>query len=120
MAVKIRLARIGKKHVPFFRIVAIDSRKKRDGAFIQDLGTYDALNSNVVRLDEEGITDWVSKGAIPTDSVQRIRKQYRKQQSQAAKTEATVEKKAAPKPKAEKKAEPKAVKKAEEPQESAE
>ena len=47
MAVKIRLSRIGKKNAPFSRIVAIDSRKKRDGAFLEDLGTYDMLKSKV-------------------------------------------------------------------------
>lgn len=81
MAVKIRLARIGKKHVPFFRVVALDSRKKRDGAFLQDLGTYDALNSTIVRFDEAGINDWVAKGAIVADSVKRLQKVHKKQQA---------------------------------------
>jgi small subunit ribosomal protein S16 len=48
MAVKLRLTRIGKKKAPFYRIVAIDSRKKRDGAFLENLGTYDALKGNLV------------------------------------------------------------------------
>jgi len=81
MAVKIRLARIGKKHVPFFRVVAIDSRKKRDGAFLEDLGTYDALNSTIVRFNDEGINGWASKGAIVADSVKRLQKVYKKQQA---------------------------------------
>jgi small subunit ribosomal protein S16 len=81
MAVKIRLARIGKKHVPFFRVVALDSRKKRDGAFLEDLGTYDALNSAIVRFDAEGINSWVSKGAIVADSVKRLQKIHKKQQA---------------------------------------
>lgn len=81
MAVKIRLARIGKKHVPFFRVVAIDSRKKRDGAFLQDLGTYDALKSTIVRFDEEGIQGWLAKGAIVADSVKRLQKLHKKQQA---------------------------------------
>ena len=81
MAVKIRLARIGKKHVPFFRVVALDSRKKRDGAFLQDLGTYDALNSTIVRFDAEGINSWVAKGAIVADSVKRLQKVHKKQQA---------------------------------------
>jgi small subunit ribosomal protein S16 len=81
MAVKIRLARIGKKHVPFFRVVAIDSRKKRDGAFLQDLGTYDALKSAIVRFDEEGVNSWIAKGAVIADSVKRLQKLHKKQQA---------------------------------------
>lgn len=81
MAVKIRLARIGKKHVPFFRVVAIDSRKKRDGAFLEDLGTYDALKSTIVRFDDEGVNGWVSKGAVVADSVKRLQKLHKKQQA---------------------------------------
>jgi small subunit ribosomal protein S16 len=80
MAVKIRLARLGKKHVPFFRVVAIDSRKKRDGAFLEDLGTYDALNSTLVRFDAEGINSWIAKGAVVVDSVKRLQKLHKKQQ----------------------------------------
>ena len=81
MAVKIRLARLGKKHVPFFRVVAIDSRKKRDGAFLQDLGTYDALNSTLVRFDAQGIENWAAKGAVVVDSVKRLQKLHKKQQA---------------------------------------
>lgn len=81
MAVKIRLARLGKKHVPFFRVVAIDSRKKRDGAFLEDLGTYDALNSTLVRFDAEGINSWVAKGAVVVDSVKRLQRLHKKQQA---------------------------------------
>jgi small subunit ribosomal protein S16 len=81
MAVKIRLARIGKKHVPFYRVVAIDSRKKRDGAFLQDLGTYDAINSSLVRFDAEGIKSWEAKGAVVVDSVKRLQKLHKQQQA---------------------------------------
>ena len=47
MAVKIRLSQIGKKNAPFYRIVAIDSRKKRDGKFLEDLGTYNPLTGRI-------------------------------------------------------------------------
>ena len=47
MAVKIRFSRIGKKGIPFYRLIAVDSRKKRDGAFLEDLGTYDAVNEKL-------------------------------------------------------------------------
>jgi small subunit ribosomal protein S16 len=78
MSVKIRLSRIGKKKVPFYRIVAIDSRKKRDGKFLQDLGTYDALNSRLVRFDQEGINKWLAVGAQPTETAFKIIKLYKR------------------------------------------
>jgi small subunit ribosomal protein S16 len=86
MAVKIRLSRKGKKNAPFSRIVAVDSRKKRDGAFLEDLGTYDMLESKVVRILPERIEDWVSKGAIVTDAVKRICKTHQKATAPAAVT----------------------------------
>jgi small subunit ribosomal protein S16 len=77
--VKIRLSRIGKKHVPFYRIVAVDSREKRDGACLENLGTFDALNVKIVQFHEERIKDWVAKGAVMTDTVKKIYKMYKKQ-----------------------------------------
>ena len=79
MAVKIRLSRVGKKSAPFFRIVAIDSRKKRDGAVLETLGTYDVLKGSFVQFHEERIQDWVSKGAIMTDSVKKLQRTYKQQ-----------------------------------------
>ncbi len=78
MSVKIRLARLGKKNAPFFRIVAIDSRKKRDGKFIEDLGTYNPLTGQLVKFHEERINDWISKGAIPSPTVRRLHKEHKK------------------------------------------
>ncbi len=74
MAVKIRLARLGKKNLPVYRIVAIDSRKKRDGAYLENLGTYDPIKGVLVQFHPERINDWVSKGAIVTDAVKKIQK----------------------------------------------
>jgi small subunit ribosomal protein S16 len=79
MAVKIRLARVGKKNVPFYRIVAIDSRSKRDGAFLEDLGTYDPLKGKLIQFHQERLNEWVSKGAIVVDSVKKLQRLYRKQ-----------------------------------------
>ena len=62
--VKIRLSRTGKKHTPFYRIVAVDSREKRDGACLENLGSYDALNSKIIQFHEERLNDWVAKGAV--------------------------------------------------------
>jgi small subunit ribosomal protein S16 len=77
--VKIRLSRIGKKQNPFYRIVAVDSREKRDGACLENLGTYDALNSKILQFHEERVNDWLSKGAVMTDTVKKICKMYKKQ-----------------------------------------
>lgn len=78
MAVKIRLSRIGKKHVPFFRVVAVDERKKRDGAFLANIGTYDALNGKIVVFHEDKYKEWLGKGAQPSDSAKRIYKLFKK------------------------------------------
>ncbi len=78
MAVHIRLSRIGKKNAPFFRIVAVDSRKKRDGAELANIGTYDVLRSSIVCFDEPLYNEWVTKGAKPTDSAKKIHKQYKR------------------------------------------
>lgn len=78
MAVKIRLSRIGKKKVPFFRVIAIDERKKRDGAFLENIGTYDVLNGQVVIFNEERYNDWISKGAVPTDSAKKVYRLFKK------------------------------------------
>lgn len=79
MAVRIRLSRIGKKHAPFFRLVAIDSRKKRDGEVLANIGTYDVLNRRVVQFHEELYNDWLSKGALPTDSARKLHRLYKKE-----------------------------------------
>lgn len=78
MAVKLRLSRIGKKNDPMYRIVAIDSKKKRDGAYIENLGTYNPKNKELVQFHEERVKDWVAKGAVVTDVVKRLHKEYRK------------------------------------------
>ncbi len=81
MPVKIRLARIGKKHVPFYRLVAVDAREKRDGEYLANLGTYDAIKGGIIQFDEAGYHDWVAKGAIPTDAAKKLFKKYKKAHS---------------------------------------
>ncbi len=70
MAVKIRLARRGRKNRPFYSIVACDSRMARDGRFIEKLGTYNPLlakdDEKRVTLNEERIQYWLGQGAQPT------------------------------------------------------
>ncbi|MBR1413950.1 MAG: 30S ribosomal protein S16 [Bacilli bacterium] len=73
MAVKLRLKRMGAKQKPFYRIVAADSRVKRDGKFIENLGTYDVTkNPAVITVKEDRILYWLGTGAIPTDTVRSI------------------------------------------------
>jgi small subunit ribosomal protein S16 len=75
MATKIRLARVGSKKNPIYRVVVADSRSPRDGKFIEIVGRYDPQTQpSTIELKEEKIRDWISKGAQPTDSVRRLLK----------------------------------------------
>jgi small subunit ribosomal protein S16 len=108
MAVKIRFARIGKKHAPIYRIVAIDSRRKREGMFLENLGTYNPKTKQIVQMHDDRIEHWISVGAIPTDAVARLITVRRKQQPKdAVSSEAKAEKKAPAKKTAVKKTESK-------------
>ena len=73
MAVKIRLKRIGAKKNPFYRVVVSDSRKARDGRFIEELGYYDPLsNEKTFKIDNERALYWLSTGAQPTSIVDKL------------------------------------------------
>ena len=73
MAVKIRLRRMGQKKAPFYRVVVADSRSPRDGRFIEEIGYYNPLTEPVeVKINEEKATEWLKKGAQPTDVVKRL------------------------------------------------
>ena len=78
MAVRIRLARIGKKKAPIYRIVAVDGRSKRDGAFLENLGTYNPLSGELVQFHAEKIEAWISKGAQPSETVSKLQRQYKR------------------------------------------
>lgn len=70
MAVRIRMKMMGRKHRPFFRIVAIDSRQPRDGRVLEELGTYDPMmknKDNRVILKPDRIRYWQSKGALASE-----------------------------------------------------
>ncbi len=73
MPVRIRLSRGGAKKRPFYRIVVADSRRARDGKFIDQLGTYNPMlpkdSSDRVKIDVEKAKDWMAKGAQPSDRV---------------------------------------------------
>ena len=73
MPVKIRLQRHGKKGKPFYWIVAADSRSKRDGKFLEKLGTYNPnTNPASINLDVDGSVKWLHNGAQPTDTARAI------------------------------------------------
>ena len=73
MAVRIRLQRHGKKGKPFYWIVAADSRSKRDGKFLEKLGTYNPnINPPSVTLDINATVSWIQKGAQPSDTARNI------------------------------------------------
>ena len=71
--VKLRLKRMGAKKAPFYRIVAADSRDRRDGREIEVVGTYDPkTNPATIVINEEKALKWLSNGAVPTDTVRDI------------------------------------------------
>ncbi len=75
MAVKMRLARIGSKKNPIYRVVVADARAPRDGRFIEIVGRYNPqTDPSTIELDEGKVKDWLAKGAQPTDAVARLLK----------------------------------------------
>lgn len=81
----IRLTRGGAKKRPFYHVVVADSRKPRDGRFIEQLGFYDPINPNEsdsLKLDLERVNYWVSNGAQPSERVSHLIKTFSKLQQQ--------------------------------------
>ena len=75
MAVRIRLARMGAKKKPFYRLVAADSEAPRDGRFLEILGFYDPMKEPAhIEIDKEKVKHWLGKGAGVSDSVKAILK----------------------------------------------
>jgi len=73
--VKIRLTRKGAKKKPFYRVIVADSRKRRDGPFIEIIGTYDPMkNPSEVKIDTERAKYWIDCGAQPTSVVKNLLK----------------------------------------------
>lgn len=73
MAVKLRLTRMGKKKQPMYRVVATDSHTKRDGEYIELIGTYNPLTKPAtVKINEEVALKWLNNGAIPSDTVRNL------------------------------------------------
>lgn len=116
MPVKIRLMRIGAKKRPFYRIVAVDERKKRSGEYLDLLGTYNPLtNPKEIILKQDKIDEWIKKGAVLSDGYLRMTKQApqkpprapKKPAGNASQSDAGGEKKEEPKAEAPAKEEPK-------------
>jgi small subunit ribosomal protein S16 len=83
---------LGRKHRPYFRIVAIDSRQPRDGRVLEELGSYDPMVKNTddrVRLKPDRVKHWISVGALPTEKVAVLLKKYLAKAEQAAAEAAT-------------------------------
>ncbi len=77
MSVKIRLSRVGRKNLALWRVAVFDSRTRRDGRYLENLGTYDPAISkpeHKVKIDKERYEHWIKNGALPTESVARILK----------------------------------------------
>ena len=72
MAVKLRLTRMGAKKRPTYRIVATDSRRSRDGQYLELIGTYNPIGESSVKINEEIALKWLNNGAIPTDTVRSL------------------------------------------------
>lgn len=78
MAVRLRLARMGRKNHPFYRIVAADQRAPRNGRFIERLGFYDPMQEPVdIKVDLERVDYWLGEGAQPSDTVADLIKKAR-------------------------------------------
>ena len=70
---RIRLRRVGKRRHPYYRVVVADQRAKRDGRFVETLGSYDPhADPPLAKLDEERAREWLSKGAQPSEAAEKI------------------------------------------------
>jgi small subunit ribosomal protein S16 len=75
MSVRIRLARVGSKKNPIYRVVVADQRSPRDGRFIEIVGRYNPqTDPSTIEFDEAKVKDWLGKGAQPSDAVSRLLK----------------------------------------------
>lgn len=86
MAVRIRMKMLGRKHRPFYRIVAIDSRQPRNGRELEELGTYDPMVQNTegrVSLKPDRVKYWLGVGAKPSERVETLLKKFMKKAEEA-------------------------------------
>lgn len=89
MALKIRLTKVGSVHQPLYRVVVAEARSRRDGAAVENLGTYTPRSKgSPINIDLDRVDYWLSKGAKPTDTMNAMIKKARR--SAGAKTEAAT------------------------------
>jgi len=106
VAVRIRLKRLGRRHRPFYRICAMESRVPRDGKVLEELGTYDPMISDIdarVVMNNERVSHWLSVGALPTGKVAVLIRKYgpngtRCEENQQAREKAMMAKPVPPTP----------------------
>lgn len=72
MSVKIRLTKTGKKHQISYRVIATDTRTKRDGKFLENLGFFNPQQNNLFKINQERVNYWLSKGAILSGAVAKL------------------------------------------------
>jgi small subunit ribosomal protein S16 len=92
---------MGRKHRPYFRIVAIDGRQPRDGRVLEELGTYDPMVKNTddrVTLKPDRVKHWLGVGALPSENVQVLFKKYMAKWEEKAAQAAAAPAEAAPAP----------------------
>jgi len=79
MSVKLRLTRAGAKKAPYYHIIATDERAKRDGAYIENVGSYDPKkNPAEIKLNQERVDYWLKVGAQPSETVASLLKTAKK------------------------------------------
>jgi small subunit ribosomal protein S16 len=81
--VKIRLKRIGMRHRPSYRVVAIEKSRSRDGRYLESLGHYDP-RTKLLTLELERVRHWISRGAQPSDTVDKLIRRYEKAREASA------------------------------------
>lgn len=110
LAVRIRLTRVGATKRPSYRVIAIDSRRPRDGRALEILGFYDPLTDPAtVQLDSQRIEEWIGKGAKPSETVVKLMRQAGVGDSAPAGTPAPAKATPAAKPRSRKAAAPAAA-----------
>ena len=82
MAVHLRLSRAGAKKAPYYHIVAADSRSPRDGAFLEQVGTYNP-GAEQVSFDGDKLAKWLKNGAVPSTTVKNLLKKHKPAAEQA-------------------------------------
>jgi small subunit ribosomal protein S16 len=99
MSVRVRLTRVGSKKNPIWRVVVSDQRSPRDGRFIETIGHYNPqTDPSTIVIDEERFQHWVSRGAQPTNTVQKLVRAQSKGAPPAEAATAVAEPEPAPEP----------------------